>query len=282
MVTIPAKVYKRLATAIPKFRKILLQASKKDVNEADTVTIVADMLEEIFGFDRYSEITREYAIRGTYCDLAIKSERKIKYLVEVKSIGTSLKDVHLRQAIDYAAKEGVEWVVLTNGMVWDVYKVKVDGKVSDRNLFTINFEEVNLRNDEHQAHLFSLCKRGVQRGVMKEISEHKESVNRYIVGAIIQSEQVVSIVRRKVREESGIKVEEDTIRNLIRNEVIKREVLESEDGRKAEKRMRRQQRAKEKSKVENKSGHVKGEHDVGEAQLDKGMENPPMESPDTE
>lgn len=47
--------------------------------KSDTVTIVTDMLEEVFGFDKYSEITREYAIQGTFCDLSIKSVKKIEY-----------------------------------------------------------------------------------------------------------------------------------------------------------------------------------------------------------
>jgi len=75
MANIPATTSKRLVACVPKFRKILSRAQERDVNESDTVTIVTDMLEEVFGFDKYSEITREYAIQGTYYDLAIKSEK---------------------------------------------------------------------------------------------------------------------------------------------------------------------------------------------------------------
>jgi hypothetical protein len=42
----------------------------RDVSEADTVTIVKDLLAEVFGYDKYAELTGEFAIRGTYCDLA--------------------------------------------------------------------------------------------------------------------------------------------------------------------------------------------------------------------
>ena len=81
MSNIPAAVVKRITTTVPKFKKILEKAKERDVNESDTVTIVTDMLEEIFGFDKYSEITREYAIQGTYCDLAIKTGKRIEYLI---------------------------------------------------------------------------------------------------------------------------------------------------------------------------------------------------------
>jgi hypothetical protein len=31
--------------------------------------IVSDMLADVFGYDKYNEITRELCVRGTYCDL---------------------------------------------------------------------------------------------------------------------------------------------------------------------------------------------------------------------
>jgi len=76
MSSIPAASVKRISAAVPKFRKILIKAKERDVNESDTVTIVTDILEEVFGFDKYTEITREYSIQGTFCDLAIKSAKR--------------------------------------------------------------------------------------------------------------------------------------------------------------------------------------------------------------
>ena len=62
------------------------------MNESDTVVIVMDMLQEIFGYDKYSDITSEHAIKGTFCDLAIKLEGAVQLLIEVKAIGLELKD----------------------------------------------------------------------------------------------------------------------------------------------------------------------------------------------
>ena len=77
MGNIPAAVVKRLTSTVPKFKKILAKAKEKDVNESDTVTIVIDILGEVFGFDKYSDITREYGIQGTYCDLAIRTNKEL-------------------------------------------------------------------------------------------------------------------------------------------------------------------------------------------------------------
>lgn len=72
MASIPKKVNERLVAGIKKYQPILAAAKARDVGEADTVTIIKDMLSDIFGYDKYSDLTSEYAIRGTYCDLATK------------------------------------------------------------------------------------------------------------------------------------------------------------------------------------------------------------------
>ncbi len=108
---------------IKRFQAILASAKARDIGEADTVTIVTDMLAEVFGYDKYSEITSEYAIKSTYCDLATKIDGAIQSIIEVKAIGLDLKDQHVKQAIDYADNQRVDWVALTNGVVWRVYKV---------------------------------------------------------------------------------------------------------------------------------------------------------------
>jgi hypothetical protein len=85
MASIPKKVAERLVAGLKRYQPILAAAKARDVGETDTVTIVKDMLADIFGYDKYSELTSEYAIRGTYCDLAIKLDAKLSTLIEVKA-----------------------------------------------------------------------------------------------------------------------------------------------------------------------------------------------------
>ena len=125
MPRIPQKVARRLSFGLKQFQPILESARSRDLNESDTVSIVTDILSEIFGYDKYNEVTSEYAIKGTYCDLAIKLNGKLHYLIEVKAIGSDLKENHVKQAVDYAANEGVDWVLLTNGINWRVSRVSL-------------------------------------------------------------------------------------------------------------------------------------------------------------
>ena len=63
MPRIPQKVARRLSFGLKQFQPILESAKSRDVNESDTVAIVTDILSEIFGYDKYNEVTSEYKIR---------------------------------------------------------------------------------------------------------------------------------------------------------------------------------------------------------------------------
>ncbi len=123
MARVPAKILKRLTKGLKTFQPIIRSARARDLNESDTVTIVTDILDEVFGYDKYAEVTSEHAIRGTYCDLAIKADGDLEFIIEVKAIGIDLKESHLKQAVDYAANQGVEWAVLTNAVIWRIFRV---------------------------------------------------------------------------------------------------------------------------------------------------------------
>lgn len=63
MAVIPKKVIERLVAGVKQFQPILASARSRDINEADTVTIVKDMLADIFGYDKYSEVTSEQSMQ---------------------------------------------------------------------------------------------------------------------------------------------------------------------------------------------------------------------------
>jgi hypothetical protein len=113
---IPKKVEERFSASVPKFKRILKKALDKDVNESDTVAIVTDLLAEVFGYDKYEEVTSEQQVKHQFCDLAIKVNKQIRFLIEVKAIGIGLKDNHLTQALTYGATAGIDWIILSNGI----------------------------------------------------------------------------------------------------------------------------------------------------------------------
>jgi len=247
MASIPQRVSDRFRETLPKFQKILASALDRDINEADTVTIVSDILAETFGFDKFIELTGEYAIRNTYCDLAVKLDGKVQYLIEVKAIGLDLKENHLRQAIDYGANQGIPWVVLTNGVVWEVYRILFEKPINYEKVCSINMLEINSRKAEDHEKLFIFSREGITKSAREEYLERVQIVNRYMIAAVILSEDFVDEIRRELRRISpGLKVDADEIEGILRNEIIKRDILEGEDAQKAKSRVKRAARAQKK------------------------------------
>jgi len=250
MVKIPQKVSERLKKEINQFQKILSTAKDRDVNESDTVIIITDMLAKVFGFDKYTEITSEQAIRGTYCDLAIKLNGKIKFLIEVKAIGLTLKENHLRQAINYGANTGIPWVVLTNGVDWEIYKIRFEKPINYDLVCSFNFAELNSKKQEDQDKVFLLCREGIEKAAIEEFHDHVQSVNRFMVGAIVQSDPVISVIRRELRRiADGVKVTEEEIQTILYAEVLKRDIVQGEHAEEAVTRVKKAQKKQARNKV---------------------------------
>ncbi|CAN5149921.1 hypothetical protein BH09PSE6_BH09PSE6_29960 [soil metagenome] len=223
------KVAERLAAGLKRYQPILAAAKARDVGEADTVTIVKDMLADIFGYDKYSEVTSEYAIRGTYCDLATKLDGTLQALIEVKAIGLELKDQHVRQAVDYAANQGVDWVLLTNGVCWRIYHLVFAKPIEHELVVDLDFLALSSRSEHDLNLLYLWCKEGWQRSVLGEFHTQKQALSRFFVGAMLQSQPVLEVLRRELRRISPeVRIDLDQLRQVICTEVIKRDVLEGE------------------------------------------------------
>ncbi len=234
---IPKRAGQRIRQGLSKFRKVLESARNADRSEQDTVTVVTDMLAGVFGYDKYEEITAEYAIRGTYCDLAIKVGGKVRYLIEVKAVDKSLKDSHLRQATDYASKEGIEWVLLTNGIEWQVHRMVFEQPVRSVHVFTMNMLDED--PDLHER-VFMLCRECVGKEAMAEFHEQRVALSRYSLAAVVLSDPVLSVIRRELRRMSpGVRIDAMDIESALRTDLIKRDVVNSKDTINAARRLKR-------------------------------------------
>jgi len=238
MATIPKKVAERLVLGLKRYQPILAAAKARDVGETDTVTIIKDMLADVFGYDKYSELTSEYAIRGTFCDLAVKLDGKLSTLIEVKAIGIDLKEQHVKQAVDYAANQGVDWVLLTNGNRWCVYHVLFTRPIQTELVVDIDFSVLSTRSEADIELLYLWCKEGWQRSALGDFHTQKQALSRFFLGAMVLSDSVLEVIRRELRRVSpDVRIDIDQIRTVLANEVIKREVMEGEKADEAKKKI---------------------------------------------
>lgn len=225
---IPKKVQERLVNGMKQFVPLLQQLKDRDVSEADTVTLAKDILSEVFGYDKYTELTSEYAIRGTRCDLAVKLEGKLVLLIEVKAIGLALDDKHVKQAVDYAANEGVKWVILTNGVYWRMFEVMtLDGKIDKRLIIELDLLTIDYRKENNQDMMFPFTREGFSKGSHMELRDRQEATSKYLIAALlVGNESIMQALRRELRRVVDVGVDEADVLRVLRDEVIKRDSLE--------------------------------------------------------
>lgn len=227
--SIPVKSLERLTAGLKKFQPILTSAKARDVNESDTVVIITDILCEVFGYDKYSEITTEHVIRKTYCDLAIKIDNSIKILIEVKAIGLDLKEEHVKQAIDYSANSGTDWVILTNGIVWQIYRVTFTKPIDKELVFEINFLTLSHKAENDLDTLFYISKDALGKSFLEDFYNQKKIINKYFIGQMLLTDILIDTIKRELkRVSSGLKIENDEIMHILMNDIIKREVIEGD------------------------------------------------------
>lgn len=251
MPAVPSRFAERSKTALRKYQRVLESARKRDVNESDTSVIVKDMLSDVLGYDKYEDVTTELAVRSTYCDLAIKVRGRLQYLIEVKSIGTDLKDNHLRQAIEYGSREGVEWILLTNGVVWQAHRIKFEQPIDHDMVFQVDLLDPVVKPAEIVEKLYLVSKDAGNASQIDLYWKHKEATSRYVVAQLLLQESFLATVRRHLRALfPGLKISEGEIDRLIRAEVIKREALEGEKASAAERLVKRAERRRARAKSE--------------------------------
>lgn len=208
------RVAERIVSQIKRYQGILAEAKNRDISESDTVVIIADMLADVLGYKKYIEITTEYAIRGTYVDLAVKVGEEIRFLVEVKAVGATLKESHVKQAIDYGSNLGIEWVILSNGVTWQIYKILFKQPVEKILIYEIDFLKASTKNQQLLECLGNLSREGYTKSSMAAFCQQQQITSKFSLAAILISPAMLSALRKEIRRISpGVKIEEEVNQN---------------------------------------------------------------------
>lgn len=232
------KTFNRIADGIKRFQPLIESAKSRDINESDTVVLLIGVLSEVLGYDRYTEVTTEKAYKGTYCDLALKVNDKIEILIEAKAVGIELKDAHIKQAVDYASNGGLDWVILTNGINWKVYKMIFAKPVQSILAYEFNFLELSHKKEEDLERLALICREALSKNALGDFFEQRQATNRFMLGNLLFEEGVLNQIRKELKQVyPDLKVSKEEIAKIIANEVVKREVLESEEANEAKKKI---------------------------------------------
>jgi hypothetical protein len=219
-----AEARDRVKAAIRRFSKPLAELAERDANEGDTRLLVTDFLCDALGYDKYADLTTEYQVKGEFADYGIRIDKDLIAFIEVKRIATKLAAKHLRQVEMYAVNEGVEWVILTNGAVWQVYHLTAGLPV----VIDLAFE-ANLLGEETVTQkanqLFYLTQESFKRRQIDELWKTKRATSPKSMAEVLVSETVADAIRKELRRKTGENVEIKEITRLLRETVVRPECL---------------------------------------------------------
>jgi hypothetical protein len=219
------KAKERINKGLPKYTQILQQAAQRGINEQDTSTIVQSMLVDLLGYDRFSELTGQYEVKGHWADWAVKADNKIHFFVEVKALGNKLRERDLFQVTSYSHQHSLEWAVLTTGDIWQCYRI-CNGKDPEE-FFEISLLSSNQTLEETANLFYLLSKEAFSRNLMQERWANAEIFRPEKLAEIMLSEEVLCAVRRALRQDnSGRRIDIGELRDAIARGVIRGDLYE--------------------------------------------------------
>ncbi|WP_326826796.1 type I restriction enzyme HsdR N-terminal domain-containing protein [Streptosporangium sp. NBC_01756] len=214
----------RVRAAVRRYSKPLADLVARDANEGDTRLLITDFLCEGLGYDKYEDLTTEYQVKGEFADYGIRIDKQLVAFIEVKRCSQKLNTKHLRQVQMYAVNEGVEWMILSNGQVWQAYHMTAGlPVVIDLAL------EVDLLGDASLATkvdgLFYLSKEAFKRRLMDDLWRARAATSPKSLAQVLPSEVVVDAMRKELRRQTNYNADSAEIHRALRDEVLRAGIL---------------------------------------------------------
>ena len=196
-----------------KILPFLLKAQEDNMSEADTVLRLTKFFEDVLCYDPMTEITREKQIKDKYVDLAIKVDGVIRLIIEAKSAGVVLRDRHIEQAERYASEGNIQWVLLTNSVVWNLYHLTFSEGIDYQKVFSVDLSVLPI---EKAADILSLLhKQSIKKGLLEDYWNKHTALGAESIGKAIFNHDVLNVIRREIKRGEGIAVDEEELAQKI-------------------------------------------------------------------
>ncbi len=179
-IKVPDQIKDHMKNEIEKYTEVLKPLKKRELGEADTANLIFDMLSDIFDYDRVANVTAEYRIRGKFADFVIRLDGDLKMVIEAKEFNLKLNENHLAQAVGYAANEGIEWAVLTNAHMWQLYHITFARPITQELVFSVDLLDESIALGDKVKFLYLISKQSLTEDIVA-----KDPVKRDLLGASV-------------------------------------------------------------------------------------------------
>jgi hypothetical protein len=208
----------RVRVAVRHFAGPLAGLIACDADEDDTRRLVAGLLRDGLGYGQH-DLAADYQVKRDFAGYGVRIAHRLVAFIEVKPAGAELGPQHLRRAEMHAASEGVEWVILTNGRVWQAWHLSPGPPA----VLDIVLETDLLGADDpaHADTLFHLSKEAFKHHVIDRLWRVRAATSATSLGTVITSDPVIGQIRKELRRRTGHDVDPAELSDLIRSSVLR-------------------------------------------------------------
>lgn len=217
------KALERVSKGLRKYKSVAQKARANKAQESDTRMIVSSIISDALGWDAFDNLTGEFRIKGNYADFVIRKDGKHFIIIEVKSVSMNLNDKHLYQAVSYAANQGVEWVILTNGAEWRLYRVLFNKPVEHELVFEVSLLDEAMKPKDKAELMYLLTPDAQRKDELETYYQRKRALAGSNIAKLLMSESVLSRLRAEIKADSGNKVALDELGQILVDCVIRPE-----------------------------------------------------------
>jgi predicted type IV restriction endonuclease len=172
--------------------------------------MVNNFLIEVLGYHELEEVKTEYAIKGTYADYVVQIGRKKHFITEVKAIQLDLCEKHLRQAINYAANEGIDWVLLTNGRCYELYRVVFGKPITHRKICGFDLSDKEQLKQSVDCFVY-LTRKNAVSNVLERFWKRFQALEPTHLAKYLYSLDIVRFLRRSLKRDVKLLFPEEDI-----------------------------------------------------------------------
>lgn len=209
---------KKLHLAVKEYKRKYLVKKHLELDESGTRIMINAFLSDVLGYIELDEIKTEYTIKGTYADYVLQLKNVQHIIVEVKAISIDLSENHLRQAKGYCADEGIDWILLTNGRHFILYRVIFEKPLQIKEVFNIDLTTMDLKNATKNFEF--ITKKCVSSGDLEDFWQRTQAVSPKNLAKYLYKMDVIKSLRSLIRKETSIFFSEEDIFHSIHQVVI--------------------------------------------------------------
>lgn len=138
--------HSKLTKALSRARREIEKDKKRSKDRMNEKETLHHLIEPVLGavgwaMDDSDQVRREYPTTLGHVDLALLLDGDPVLFVEAKALKHSVDDEKwIKQTVDYANGEGVDWCILTNGAEYRIYQTRAPGAFKAKHFSDVDID----------------------------------------------------------------------------------------------------------------------------------------------